>query len=115
MLPYWSKIIAHFIQVDVPRYLARLRQVARVNRLTRSTLDLFAIVKSIVDRKAQFGSLQIRRVGVAVPGGLADVERDLIRARTSEGRERAKTRGVKLAARRSSLCIPVVLRCAGRR
>ncbi len=28
--------------------------------------------------------------------GLADVERDLIRARTSEGREQAKARGVKL-------------------
>jgi DNA invertase Pin-like site-specific DNA recombinase len=33
---------------------------------------------------------------LAVPGGLADVERYLIRARTSEGRERAKARGVKL-------------------
>jgi hypothetical protein len=33
---------------------------------------------------------------IAVLGGLADVERDLIRTRTSEGRERAKTRGVKL-------------------
>jgi DNA invertase Pin-like site-specific DNA recombinase len=31
-----------------------------------------------------------------VLGGLADVERDLIRTRTSEGRERAKARGVKL-------------------
>ena len=30
---------------------------------------------------------------IAVPGGLADVERDLIRARASEGRERAKARG----------------------
>ena len=29
-------------------------------------------------------------------GGLAEFERDLIRARTSEGRERAKARGVKL-------------------
>ena len=29
-------------------------------------------------------------------GGLADVERDLIRTRTAEGRERAKARGVKM-------------------
>jgi DNA invertase Pin-like site-specific DNA recombinase len=29
-------------------------------------------------------------------GGLAEFERDLIRARTGEGRERAKARGVKL-------------------
>ena len=30
---------------------------------------------------------------IAVPGGLADVERDLIRTRTGEGRARAKLRG----------------------
>jgi DNA invertase Pin-like site-specific DNA recombinase len=29
-------------------------------------------------------------------GGLAEFERDLIRARTTEGRERAKARGVKM-------------------
>jgi DNA invertase Pin-like site-specific DNA recombinase len=33
---------------------------------------------------------------VTVLGGLAEFERDLIRTRTSEGRERAKARGVKL-------------------
>jgi len=33
---------------------------------------------------------------IAVLGGLADVERDLIRTRTAEGRARAKARGVKL-------------------
>jgi DNA invertase Pin-like site-specific DNA recombinase len=31
-----------------------------------------------------------------VLGGLAEFERNLIRARTSEGRERAKVRGVKM-------------------
>ena len=31
---------------------------------------------------------------IAVLGGLAEVERDLIRARTGEGRSRAKARGV---------------------
>jgi DNA invertase Pin-like site-specific DNA recombinase len=30
---------------------------------------------------------------LAVLGGLADVERDLIRTRTAEGRSRAKARG----------------------
>jgi hypothetical protein len=30
---------------------------------------------------------------IAVLGGLADVERDLIRTRTAEGRSRAKVRG----------------------
>ena len=33
---------------------------------------------------------------LAILGGLANVERDLIRTRTGEGRERAKARGVKL-------------------
>ena len=33
---------------------------------------------------------------LTVLGGLAEFERDLIRTRTSEGRERAKARGVKL-------------------
>ena len=36
------------------------------------------------------------RLMIAGLGGLADVERDLIRTRTSEGRERAKLRGVRL-------------------
>jgi DNA invertase Pin-like site-specific DNA recombinase len=71
-------------------------------RLARSTFDLFAIVKQIVDAKAQFRSLaetwadtgtSTRRLMIAVLGGLADVERDLIRTRTAEGRERAKARG----------------------
>jgi DNA invertase Pin-like site-specific DNA recombinase len=34
-----------------------------------------------------------------VLGGLAEFERDLIRARTGEGRARAKARGVKLGRR----------------
>ena len=55
----------------------------------RSTFDLFAIVKQIVDSKAQFRSLtepwadtgiSTRRLMIAVLGGLADVERDLNRS-----------------------------------
>jgi hypothetical protein len=68
--------------------------VARIDRLAHSTFDLFAIVKSIVDRKAQFRSLaepwadtstSTGRLMIAVLGGLADVERDLIRTRTCDG------------------------------
>jgi len=36
---------------------------------------------------------------LTVLGGLAAFERDLIRARTAEGRERAKARGVRLGRR----------------
>ena len=76
--------------------------VTRIDRFARSTFDLFAIVKQIVDAKAQFRSLaepwadtatSTGRLMIAVLGGLADVERDLIRTRTAEGRERAKARG----------------------
>jgi DNA invertase Pin-like site-specific DNA recombinase len=79
--------------------------VTRIDRLARSTFDLFAIVKAIVDRRAQFRSLaepwadtltSTGRLMIAVLGGLADVERDLIRTRTAEGRVRAKARGVRL-------------------
>lgn len=43
-----------------------------------------------------------RRLMLTVLGRLAEFERELIRARTSEGRERAKERGVHMAAPRSS-------------
>lgn len=76
--------------------------VTRIDRLARSTFDLFAIVKAITDAGGQFRSLaepwadtatSTGRLMIAVLGGLADVERDLIRTRTAEGRSRAKGRG----------------------
>ena len=85
--------------------------VTRIDRLARSTFDLFAIVKQIVDARRQFRSLaepwadtatSTGRLMIAVLGGLADVERDLIRTRTAEGRSRAKARGQQWADRRNS-------------
>jgi len=76
--------------------------VTHIDRLARSTFDLFGIVKRIVDAKAQFRLLaepwadtgtSTGRLMLAVLGGLADVERDLIRTRTAEGRSRAKAEG----------------------
>src|SRR5947209_12097204 len=76
--------------------------VTRIDRLARSTFELFAIVKRIVDAGGQFRSLaeawadtatSTGRLMIAVLGGLADVERDLIRTRTGEGRSRAQARG----------------------
>jgi DNA invertase Pin-like site-specific DNA recombinase len=76
--------------------------VTRIDRLARSTFDLFAIVKRIVDTGGQFRSpaepwadtaTSTGRLMIAVLGGLADVERDLIRTRTPEGGSRAKARG----------------------
>ena len=76
--------------------------VTRIDRLARSTFDPFGIIKRIVDAKAQFRSLaepwadtgtSTGRLMLAILGGLADVERDLIRTRTAEGRSRAKAQG----------------------
>ena len=76
--------------------------VTRIDRLALSTFDLFGIVKRIADAKAQFRSLaepwadtgtRTGRLMLAVLGGLADAERDLIRTRTAEGRSRAKAQG----------------------
>jgi DNA invertase Pin-like site-specific DNA recombinase len=92
---------------ELLRMLERLQPgdvvtVTRIDRLARSTFDLFGIVKRIVDAKAQFRSLaepwadtgtSTGRLMLAVLGGLADVERDLIRTRTAEGRSRAKAQG----------------------
>ena len=74
----------------------------RIDRLAGSAFAPFGIVKRIVDAKAQFRSLaepwadtgtSTGRLMLAVLGGLADVERDLIRTRTAEGRSRAKAQG----------------------
>lgn len=79
--------------------------VTRLDRLARSTFDLFSIVKTITDQKAMFYSLgepwtntntSTGRLMLAVLGGLADVERDLIRTRTAEGRARAIEQGKRM-------------------
>ena len=77
--------------------------VTRLDRLARSTRDLLNTLAAIGDRKAGFRSLGDTwadtttahgRLMLTVLGGLAEFERELIRARTGEGRKRAKERGV---------------------
>jgi DNA invertase Pin-like site-specific DNA recombinase len=77
--------------------------VTRLDRLARSTRDLLNTLAQIADKGAGFRSLADAwadtttahgRLMLTVLGGLAEFERDLIRARTGEGRERAKARGV---------------------
>src|SRR5205814_6073631 len=81
--------------------------VTRIDRLARSTFDLFAIAKRSVDAKGQFRLLaepwahtgtgtSTGRLMIAVLGGLGDVERDLSRTRTAEGRSRAQKRGQRM-------------------
>ena len=78
--------------------------VTRLDRLARSTRDLLNVIAAISERGADFKSLKDTwadtttahgRLMLTVLGGLAEFERELIRARTSEGRKRAKQRGVK--------------------
>ncbi|WP_455404297.1 recombinase family protein [Rhodopseudomonas parapalustris] len=79
--------------------------VTRLDRLARSTRDLLNILDTIGKAGAAFRSLHDAwadtttphgRLMLTILGGLAEFERELIRARTSEGRQRAKARGVKL-------------------
>lgn len=78
--------------------------VIRLDRLARSTRDLLNLLDTIAGKGAGFKSLKDNwadtttahgRLMLTVLGGLAEFERELIRARTGEGRERAKVRGVK--------------------
>ena len=79
--------------------------VTRLDRLARSTRDLLNILGTVAERGAGFRSLMDTwadtttahgRLMLTVLGGLAEFERELIKSRTSEGRARAKARGVTL-------------------
>ena len=97
-------------RAQLRRALAQLEKgdvlmVTRLDRLARSTRDLLNTLAVIADKGAGFRSLGDAwadtttahgRLMLTVLGGLAEFERDLIRARTSEGRARAKARGAKM-------------------
>jgi DNA invertase Pin-like site-specific DNA recombinase len=77
--------------------------VTRLDRLARSTRDLLNLLGAVAEKGAGFKSLRDAwadtttahgRLMLTVLGGLAEFERDLIRTRTGEGRQRAKARGV---------------------
>jgi DNA invertase Pin-like site-specific DNA recombinase len=78
--------------------------VCKLDRLARSTRDLLNTLAAIGDRGASFKSLgdswadtttPAGKLMLTVLGGLAEYERHLILARTSEGRQRAQARGVR--------------------
>jgi DNA invertase Pin-like site-specific DNA recombinase len=78
--------------------------VTRLDRLARSTRDLLNVLDELAKRGAGFRSLKDSwadtttphgKLMVTVLGGLAEFERELIRARTGEGRKRAKESGVR--------------------
>src|SRR6516165_6335834 len=78
--------------------------VTRLDRLARSTRDLLNVLATVTDKGAGFKSLADAwadtttphgRLMLTVLGGLAEFERELIKARTDEGRKRAQARGVR--------------------
>lgn len=99
--PQLKKVIAALEAGDV-------LLVCRLDRLARSTRDLLNTLDEIAKKGAGFRSLGDAwadtttphgRLMLTVLGGLAEFERELIRVRTSEGRERARANGVKLGRR----------------
>jgi len=79
--------------------------VTRLDRLARSTIELLTTIKQIADKGCLFRSLADPwadtttpggRLMLTVLGGLAEFERELIKARTMDGRERAKRSGVRM-------------------
>jgi len=77
--------------------------VTRLDRLARNTRDLLNILAAISEKGATFKSLNdpwadtttpTGRLILAVLGGLAEFERELIKSRTADGRARAAERGV---------------------
>jgi len=82
--------------------------VTRLDRLARSTVNLLNILDGLSQKRAMFRSLTEGwadtttphgRLTVTIVGGVAEFERELIRARTGEGRARAKARGQSLGRR----------------
>jgi DNA invertase Pin-like site-specific DNA recombinase len=78
--------------------------VTRLDRLARSTRDLLNVLHMLGERGIGFRSLADSwantttahgRLLVTMLAGIAEFERELIRARTGEGRKRAQARGVK--------------------
>ena|SRR5215813_5013398 len=78
--------------------------VTRLDRLARSTRDLLNVMATIAEKGAGFRSIADPwadtttphgRLMLTVLGGLAEFERELIKARTDDGRKRAMARGVR--------------------
>ena len=85
--------------------------VTRLDRLARSTRDLLNVLDAVAKAGAGFKSLADAwadtttahgRLMLTVLGGLAEFERELIRARTDEGRKRAQARGVRCEVRKEA-------------
>jgi DNA invertase Pin-like site-specific DNA recombinase len=100
-------------RVELKKLLRSLREgdivvVTRLDRLARSTLDLLRFLAAVSDKRAGFRSINegwadtttaFGRFLVVVLGGVAEFEREMILARTAEGRARAVAMGVRMGRR----------------
>ena len=117
-------------RAELAKVLAKLEagdvlMVTRLDRLARSTRDLLNVIDAVTKQGAGFKSLKDAwadttsahgRLMLTVLGGLAEFERDLIRARTGDGRKRAKERGVRFGRPRkltTHQCQEALQRLAG--
>jgi DNA invertase Pin-like site-specific DNA recombinase len=96
-------------RAQLEKAIAKLQEgdvllVTRLDRLARSTRDLLNVIAEISRRGAGFRSLKDTwadtttahgRLMLTILGGLAEFERELIRERTAEGRQRALDRGIR--------------------
>jgi DNA invertase Pin-like site-specific DNA recombinase len=77
--------------------------VTRIDRFARSARDLLNLVSTVRDQGAAFRSLAeswdtstpVGQLMLTVLAGIAEYEREIIRARTLEGRHLAKMKGVR--------------------
>jgi len=78
--------------------------VTKLDRLARSMRDLLNVLATVTDKGAGFKVLDNPALDTTsahgklllnILGAMAEFERELIKSRTSEGRQRAKLRGVK--------------------
>ena len=100
---------------ELEKLLDRIREddtlvVCKLDRLARSTHHLLEIVEILREKKASFCSLgepwadtttSAGKMIMTVFAGIAEFERDLIRERTSVGREAAMKKGVRFGRPRS--------------
>lgn len=84
--------------------------ITKLDRLARSMGDLWAIVRQleakgvafkVLDQEGMDTSSATGKLLFNILGSIAEFERDLINARTAEGREGAKQRGVKFGRKPS--------------
>jgi DNA invertase Pin-like site-specific DNA recombinase len=83
--------------------------VTKLDRLARSTRDLLNTLAAVADKGAGFRVLDNPALDTTsahgklllnILGSIAEFERELIKSRTDEGRQRAKARGVKFGRKR---------------